>query len=767
MKAVIMAGGEGTRLRPLTCIYPKPMANLGGLPLMAHILNLLSAHGFSEAAVTLLYMPEKIREHFGDESSGVRLRYFEETTPLGTAGSVKNCEAFLDEDFLVISGDSLCDIDLSEAIRFHREHDADATIVLYSVDNPLEYGVTLVNEAGEVTGFIEKPSWSNAFSDTVNTGIYIFKRECLSLIPPGQPFDFARDLFPMMLRTKKRLYGYVSGGYWNDVGNSSAYLASTIDLLDGKVACRIPYPQVFTGVYSGTELPGDVRVTAPCIIGRDVRLLSGAAVGPYVFVGDGASFGPHSTVKRSVILPDAQIGTGCQIRGAIVCERAVLKERVSLYEGSVVGSQTFIGAGSEIMPHVKLWPQKQVRENTCVRENIVWGAGYTGLFDEDGVTGDFGLELTPEYAARLGAAVAYVKKGAILVAYEGGGAAALLAESLCSGIRSAGRECCLSSELPVTLLRFAAQRFGFEAGLHIQSDNGKGVIRLFGGDGFPLCREDERKIEATFQREDYRRATAENILPLRRLDGVGLLYRREVGDACGRIAASVAFAKSDFLSSLLCEAARLAGCDIKDRPGDGALCFDADPVSGSLAVWDEDGGYHPPEQVQALIAKTLADEGSPVYLPFEAPLIIENSAPAQRRAVRVLPDDNIGREGYRLCPALFDPGFGMAQLLRACQNREPLARQFGTLPAFGVVTTELEANANKGAVMRQLSGEGQNREYKKGVRLKMKTGNVLIVPMRQKQGFFIRAEAQDMEAAEELCADISRRIHLYEKEKER
>lgn len=766
MKAVIMAGGEGTRLRPLTCIYPKPMANLGGLPLMAHILNLLSAHGFSEAAVTLLYMPEKIREHFGEESSGVRLRYFEENTPLGTAGSVKHCEAFLDEDFLVISGDSMCDIDLSAAVRFHREREADATIVLYSVDNPLEYGVTLVNGEGRVTGFIEKPSWSNAFSDTVNTGIYIFKRECLSLIPSGQPFDFARDLFPMMLRSNRRLFGYISGGYWNDVGSSTAYLASTIDLLEGKVACRIPYPQVLPGVYSGTELRGDVRITPPCIIGRNVRLLPGAAVGPYVFVGDGASLGAHSTVKRSVILPDAQIGSGCHIRGAVVCERAVLKERVSLYEGCVVGSQTFIGAGSEIMPHVKLWPQKQIRENTCVRENIVWGAGYTGLFDEDGVTGDFGLELTPEYAARLGAAVAYVKKGAILVAYEGGNDAVLLAESLCSGIRSAGRECCLSSELPVSLLRFATQRFGFEAGLHIQSADGRGVIRIFGGDGFPLCREDERKIEAAFQREDYRRASAENILPLRRLDGVGLLYRREVKDACGQTdSASVAFAKSDFLSSLLCEAARLAGCEIKDRPGDGALCFDANPVSGTLAVWDEDGNYHPPERVQALIAKTLADEGSPVYLPFEAPLIIESAVPARKRAVRVLPDDNIGREGYRLCPAMFDPGFAIAQLLRARQ-REPLARQFGTLPAFGVVTTELEANANKGAVMRQLSGEGQNGEYKKGVRLKMKNGNVLIIPMRQRQGFFIRAEAQNTEAAEELCADISRMIHLYEKEKE-
>lgn len=766
MKAVIMAGGEGTRLRPLTCIYPKPMANICGLPIMSHILALLSRHGFTKAAATLLYMPDKIQEYFGEESAGIKLSYFEETTPLGTAGSVKNCQSFLDGDFLVISGDSLCDLDLTAAVNFHKTRNADVTLILYRVDNPLEYGVTLVNKDGDVTGFIEKPSWSNAFSDTVNTGIYIFKNECLSLIPDNKPFDFAKDLFPLMMNTGKRLCGYIAEGYWNDIGSSTAYLTSSISLMDGRVNCFIPYPEKTAGIYSGSEIPDNVKIFAPSVIGKDVEISAGAVIGPHAFLADGVSLGEQAGVKRSVILPHAKIGAGSQLRGSIVCERAVLKERVSSYEGAVIGSETIVGKDSEIMQNIRIWPQKQIKEKSFVRQNIVWGTGYEGLFDEEGVTGDFGLELTPEYAARLGAAVAFVKKGVLLAAYEGENDAALLADALCAGIRSAGQSSCLSSRLPVSLMRFGCHRFGFSAGLHIQSMDNKTVIRLFDGDGFPLCREDERKIENAFQRDDYRRAKAADIKPLQMLDGIDLLYKRELEKACGSLnPIEVAFAKQDALSTLLSNTAQKAGCIIKDRPSKGVICFDADGAVGSLAVWDEKGLYQGPEKVTALLAKLLFERNEPVYLPFEAPLTIDDSVVKGSFVIRVLPEDNIAREGYALCPAVFDAGFAMAEILKA-KNNTDLSELFNGLPSFGVAATILEAKTNKGAVMRQLSSQSDDKEMKKGVRLKMENGNVLIVPMRQKQGFFISAESYSTEAAKELCADISNRINLYEKDNE-
>lgn len=219
VKAIIMAGGEGSRLRPLTCGRPKPMVPVLNKPIMTHIINLLKEHGFYDIGVTLQYQPQAIRDYFGNGSEyGVNLQYFVEETPLGTAGSVKNAAGFLDETFVVISGDALTDLDLSRALEFHREQGALATLVLTRVDCPLEYGVVITEKDGKITRFLEKPGWGEVFSDTVNTGIYVLEPDVLDYFAPGRMFDFSKDLFPLLLREKKPLFGLVLSGYWCDIG---------------------------------------------------------------------------------------------------------------------------------------------------------------------------------------------------------------------------------------------------------------------------------------------------------------------------------------------------------------------------------------------------------------------------------------------------------------------------------------------------------------------------------------------------------------------
>ena len=240
MKAVIMAGGKGTRLRPLTSHLPKPMVPLLDRPCMEYIIDLLKRHGITEIAVTVQYLPQVIRSHFGDGSEyGVSLHYFEEIMPLGTAGSVKNAEAFLDETFLVISGDALTDFDLSQAIAYHREKQALGTLVLTRVEVPLEYGVVMTQEDGRIIRFLEKPSWSEVFSDTVNTGIYVLEPEMLSFFEPEQTFDFSKDLFPLVMKRDLPLYGYVADGYWSDIGNLTQYRETQFDMLNGHVEVDI------------------------------------------------------------------------------------------------------------------------------------------------------------------------------------------------------------------------------------------------------------------------------------------------------------------------------------------------------------------------------------------------------------------------------------------------------------------------------------------------------------------------------------------------
>jgi mannose-1-phosphate guanylyltransferase / phosphomannomutase len=236
MKAVIMAGGEGTRLRPLTSNLPKPMMPLANRPMMEHIVNLLKDHGFDDIVVTVAFLPQAIRTYFGNGSEfGVRMVYATEETPLGTAGSIRNAMDELDDTFLVISGDVLTDIDLSEIVAFHQDRKALATIGLKAVENPLDFGIVITHEDGSIERFLEKPTWGEVFSDTVNTGIFVLEPEIFDWIDAGVAVDFSSDVFPRLLDAGKPLFGAVAEGYWEDVGTLDAYVKVHQDVLDGKV----------------------------------------------------------------------------------------------------------------------------------------------------------------------------------------------------------------------------------------------------------------------------------------------------------------------------------------------------------------------------------------------------------------------------------------------------------------------------------------------------------------------------------------------------
>jgi mannose-1-phosphate guanylyltransferase / phosphomannomutase len=241
MKAVVMAGGEGTRLRPLTSNQPKPMVPIVGKPCMEHILDLLRTHAFDDVIVTLAFMPQAIRGYFGDgEAFGLPIRYSVEEAPAGTAGSVKLAEEALDETFLVISGDALCDIDLGALVRFHKEKGALATIGLKSVPNPLEFGIVVTDGEGRIERFLEKPSWGQVFTDTINTGIYVLEPEVLRHVPVETPYDFSKELFPLLLEMGKPLYGFVCEGYWQDIGNLDQYRQANFDALDERLRLEVP-----------------------------------------------------------------------------------------------------------------------------------------------------------------------------------------------------------------------------------------------------------------------------------------------------------------------------------------------------------------------------------------------------------------------------------------------------------------------------------------------------------------------------------------------
>lgn len=274
MKAVIMAGGEGRRLRSVSGELPKPLVPLLGRSMLEHIIRLLRKNGFDEICMTLRYKSEQIIERFGDgHEFGVSICYRIESAPAGTAGGVKNCEDFYgNDDFLVISGDAACDFDLRELMRQHKLRGAAATAALYHHSEPLRYGLALTDKDNRIRAFIEKPDWSRVVTDKVNTGIYVISPASMQLVPTGEEYDFAKDLFPAMLERGMKLIGLPFEGYWCDVGTPLSYYKCCVDALEGRLRLDIPDGFIPTVLSTSADTEEAFTDEYPC---RDKAALMG------------------------------------------------------------------------------------------------------------------------------------------------------------------------------------------------------------------------------------------------------------------------------------------------------------------------------------------------------------------------------------------------------------------------------------------------------------------------------------------------------------
>lgn len=518
-----MAGGEGSRLRPLTVGRPKPMVPMVNKSVMGHILDLLKQHGITEIVVTLRYMASAIQDYFDDGSSlGLKLSYVVEDTPLGTAGSVKNAAHLLsDEPFLIISGDALTDINLTHLLQVHRERGAKATLALARVPNPSEYGVVVTDEQGWITQFLEKPGWGDIFSDTVNTGIYVLDPDVLDLIPPNTSYDFSADLFPAMFDAGLPLYGHVAEGYWCDIGTISEYQRACADLLYGRVKTAEPIGRQIGGnIYVGNdvEIAPDAQLFGPIYLGNEVKIKGSVRVyGPSV-IRDYSVIDKYTLIERSIIWRNNYIGESCEVRGAIIVRECSFKPKVMVFEGVVIGNNCVLGEGCVIHPDVKLWPHKEIDAGAVVKSSIIWGnQGRRSLFSRFGVSGVVNVELTPEYAAKLSTALgATLPKGSyVAINRDAHRSSRMLKRALISGLPGTGVNVWDLGDVPIPVLRhFVQTHKDTSAGIHVRLspfDQRVVDIRLIDGNGMNFSTASERVIERNFFREDFRRAFLNDI----------------------------------------------------------------------------------------------------------------------------------------------------------------------------------------------------------------------------------------------------------------
>ncbi len=515
-----MAGGEGTRLRPLTANQPKPMLPMANRPMAEHIVNLLRRHGFDDIVVTVAFLANSVRTYFGDGSEfGVRMVYATEDTPLGTAGSVLNARQELDAPFLVISGDVLTDIDLTELVAFHTKRESAVTLALKAMENPLEFGIVITDSSGRVERFVEKPGWGGVFSDTINTGIYVLEPEVFDWIPTGRPVDFSGEVFPAMLDADRPMYGFVTDGYWEDVGTLDAYTRAHADILDGRVAVDIAGFPLRPGVWigEGAEIDPAAEVSGPAVIGPNCRIGAKSLIRAHSVLGKNVRVGENSLLEQTIVHDNSYLAPGVTARGAVVSRSCELRAGCHLEDGVVVGDGCRVGRGAVLRAGVKVYPNKIIEPGAVVAASIVWESrGARALFGHYGVSGLANVDLSPELAMRVAMAYGTVlpKGSTLTTSRDSSRAARVLKRAVMVGLTAAGCNVHDLEAATVPLTRFQIRSSSSSGGVTVRlvaGDPQSVSLRFLDGDGVDLDEGTQRKIERLHDRDESRRVLAAEI----------------------------------------------------------------------------------------------------------------------------------------------------------------------------------------------------------------------------------------------------------------
>jgi len=820
MKAVVMAGGEGTRLRPLTSNQPKPMVPIVGKPCMEHILELLREHGLTEVIVTVAFLPQAIRSYFGEgDTLGMQIGYSVEESPLGTAGSVRLAAKQLDETFLVISGDALCDLDLSALVAFHKERGAAVTIGLKSVENPLEFGIVVTDEEGRIERFLEKPSWSQVFSDTINTGIYVLEPEVLRHVPTDRSYDFSKELFPYLLEMGRPLYGYVMDGYWQDVGDLDQYRQANFDALEQNVQLTIPGIRIRGNVWLGEGVEiGDLdQVEGPAYIGNYCRIAPGATVGSHSVLSNSVTLRERTRTTRSVIDASTHIGRSSLIEGAIVGRSCDIRAHVRIHEGVAIGDEVTIGSETVIMPGVRIYPYKEVESGSHITESLIWESrASTRLFGRDGVSGLVNVDLTPEVAVRIAAALGTaLKRGARIVASrESASACRMIKRAMISGFTSSGLDVADLRVLPAAVARHLLKSESYEAGFHVgtsEADPEVVQIRFFEQPGIQLSAALQKEIEKNFTRGELRRVGFGDIGTITYPARVRETYAQDLleevdADAIRsrgyRLVVDYGFSAASFVLPLLLgplgvEAVSAHGftTDRSDPgstllrqaigqvkqlvPAVGAdLGVILDRAAERLYLVDERGREIPVEQSLLLFLRLIGTDGRrgklafPITVTSQVDRLLEGSGLEIVRTPASLADltKAAAEDGVIFAGAVgggyvfpeflpaYDAVASLCKLLELlAPERRPLSELVADLPAPTLVHRQLPCPwALKGVVMRVLTERLRDRELDlmDGIKVFEERGWAQVLPDPDEPLVHIYAEGRTEEDSEALEAEF-------------
>ncbi len=809
-----MAGGKGTRLLPVTCGIPKPLAHIVNKPMLVHIIELLKKHGITDVILTTRYLADQIQEFFGDGSEyGVNISYSVEEKALGTAGGVKLVHDQLDDTFLVLSGDVLTDFDLTKLLDFHKKNKAAVTIGLTRVENPLEYGIVITDQNGRISRFLEKPGWSEVFSDTINTGTYVIEPRVFERLPEGKVRDFSKDLFPELLSDGEPMYGYVDDCYWHDVGNPEKFIVGAHDVLTGKVKAEVPGKAKEMGgesVWIGKDaiIEEGAIIRGPSVIGDNVIICKGAEVGPLASIGNNVTIGPDAQVSRSVVLGNARILEGAVLQRCCVCPGVNVGSGAIIEHDAVVGENTVVGRKSHIHSGIKLWPGKVVEPGAVVNMDVKVGVTWLQhLFGASGVTGSVNIEITPEFATRLGASIGtFLGSGTqVIIGRDTRLSTRMIKRALVAGLSSVGVTAMNVTVAPTPVIQYLVNAYAAKGGIAVTGGHkmGQVTIKVFGDNGRDIDEAEKRKIEDIFFKSDLKRAEPMNVgdveFPARYLDR----YRRNIKKHLDiesitkrrpRIVVDCAMGAGSVIAPLILQE---IGCEVlslnaqvgtvtqESRPtpealshlsktvkalgADFGVAYDLD--ADKLMCVTDDGQIVMGDVLLALMAMCLLKKGEKMVVPVTASLVVEEAAQKAGAEIirakmspavleRTIIESGAVLGGDELGACIF-PQFQLSRdgILLAAKLAEivsgydePLSKLVEKVPVTNVLRDTVECPWEyRGRIMRTIMemAEGKEIETLDGLKVWFDDGWVLIRPDGSRPVFHVISESKDKDTAKE------------------
>lgn len=750
-----MAGGQGLRLRPLTCDRPKPLVPVCNRPVLGYTLDLLAEHGVQEVFLTTGYMPEAISRLFGDTYRGMRLYYRVEPHPLGTAGSVAALRAELDDTFLVLSGDALTDVDLSALVDFHRRSGALATLGLTQVANPLSYGVVLTDSRGRIRRFREKPGWGEAFSDTVNTGIYVLEPAALDGVPAGRPYDFSRHLFPSLMQMEAPLYGLALEGYWCDIGDPHSYLQANLDLLGGRLRFTPAGLEVLPGVWAEEEVHVETNPEGPVLIGKGCRLMAGARLRGGVVLGPGTVVGPDCSLAHTVTWDGVRLESGATLVGAVVCTGSALGSKAAVYDGAVVGRNCSVGPGAAVAPGVRLWPGSFVEAGAVAEVSLVQSARWRAqILRRGSLSGTLGQDLFPDQVMRIGSAFAAVLEpgGPVVAGSDPGEEAGLVRQAMICGLLAAGRDVVDAGATAAPVTAHLGRRERAAGAFHAFARGREVRVGFLGAGGVPVGRELQKRLEQACHGRDHLWGVGAEAGRLRRASQAEEQFLEALA---GQVAVEAIRSEGFAVQvegqgwPLLYRWLGRLGCQLREDGADVAVELDSLEGRWRLQGLDRSSMLI----LDCCLQARAQPRGAEVPLPPPAPRSLE-------RFLR--------RSGWRPVTVPLahwrptDPILGISLLLDwLAQRRLTLKAALAELPAAYVATGEIPCPwQGRGRVMRRLMEIYQEEleALPDGLRVAGEGGRALLLPDPDEPHWQIVAEADSPHAAAVLLRRMTAQL---------